>query len=351
MVRFDILGSRARMPIVRHMLSITLLLVASTFYAAGQETTIESSASWLSCEDSLNDFTTSRGAIRNCEWLNRIPGRIEKECTVGAVVRISDADFICPLTCGKCSESNERNETANTTDAIETSPSYTNVENTTIPSENDDSSTKPHRHWTDFVEVASIESIIASDPMFDHPLLTLERDPFRFTEVPSAVPSAEPSISPTSLPSYSPSSAPTRITYSPSSAPTRSYPVNDEPARISSSYFDYRPGTKARRGLNRWDDVDDPPEAKYWKQFDEYIPVSLGRNRCGSESRRQSPIDLRFGDSKGQCKFSSCFLLCFDSYFDTRCFIFHSHNFIFLFLFHIKALSTMRLDQRLGYIR
>ena len=45
----------------------------------------------------------------------------------------------------------------------------------------------------------------------------------------------------------------------------------------------------------------DPPEEMYWKEFDEYISLPLDDNMCNSNSRRQSPIDVRFDKSNGQC--------------------------------------------------
>lgn len=53
--------------------------------------------------------------------------------------------------------------------------------------------------------------------------------------------------------------------------------------------------------MQNWDSVSSPPEAKYWKEFDEYIADSLSNNKCDSGSRRQSPIDVSFDDARGQC--------------------------------------------------
>ena len=134
----------------------------------------------------------------------------------------------------------------------------------------------------------------------------MERDPFFFTAEPSSLPSAAPSLapsgSPTASPSAAPSSTPTTAapTSKPSAAPTVSYPVNDQPKSYSSKYFDYQPDGK--RGPKNWDNVDDPPEGRYWKEeYGQYIEPSLGKSRCDSESRRQSPIDVRFDKAKGQC--------------------------------------------------
>ena len=55
------------------------------------------------------------------------------------------------------------------------------------------------------------------------------------------------------------------------------------------------------RGIKNWGNVNDPPEEKYWNEFDEYISLSLDRNMCNSNSRRQSPIDVSFDKSNGQC--------------------------------------------------
>ena len=126
------------------------------------------------------------------------------------------------------------------------------------------------RRWTDtaFTVISDPMQYLESPP-------SLERDPFFFTDHPSMMPSE----SPTAMPSASPS-------ISPSSSPTETYPQNPLPDKISSSYFDYRPGKSAKRGPENWDNVDDPPEGRYWKEeFGQYVAPSLGKNRCDSKSQ------------------------------------------------------------------
>ena len=65
------------------------------------------------------------------------------------------------------------------------------------------------------------------------------------------------------------------------------------------SYFDYRPYGKL--GPRNWGDVDDSSEKKYWDDFSKFIDPSLKRSVCDSGSDRQSPIDVRFEESKGVC--------------------------------------------------
>ena len=184
------------------------------------------------------------------------------------------------------------------------------------------------RTWKDVA--LSIDTLTPPDPMQARgSVAAVERDPFKFTEMPSAMPSASPSdvptstpsVAPTALPSAIPSASPTSTpsasptafpsvspTPAPSATPTISTPEptrdpwrgsEPTPSNAPSAYFNYNPWNS--RGIKNWGNVKDPPEEKYWKDFDEYISLSLDNNKCNSNSRRQSPIDVRFDKSNGQC--------------------------------------------------
>jgi hypothetical protein len=70
---------------------------------------------------------------------------------------------------------------------------------------------------------------------------------------------------------------------------------------VEDGYFDYNPSSPY--GPAHWDKVRGlrTTEGQYWKRFQDILTVDLDDNVCGSGSRRQSPIDLRFADSRGQC--------------------------------------------------
>ena len=184
------------------------------------------------------------------------------------------------------------------------------------------------RTWQDVA--LSIEQLTPPDPMqVRGSEAAVERDPFKFTEMPSVMPSAtpttmpsaSPSAAPTALPSVNPSAMPTSTpstsptdvpsaspTPAPSATPSISTPEpthdpwrgsEPTPSNAPSAYFNYNPWNS--RGIKDWSDVQDPPEEKYWKEFDEYISLSLDNNKCNSNSRRQSPIDVRFDKANGQC--------------------------------------------------
>ena len=184
------------------------------------------------------------------------------------------------------------------------------------------------RTWQDVA--LSIDALTPPDPMQARgSVAAVERDPFKFTEMhsatpsstPTTMPSASPSAAPTGLPSPSPSASPTSTpsasptafpavspTPAPSVTPTISTPEptrdpwrgsEPTPSNAPSAYFNYNPWNS--RGIKNWGNVKDPPEEKYWKEFDEYISLSLDNNKCNSNSRRQSPIDVRFDKANGQC--------------------------------------------------
>ena len=137
------------------------------------------------------------------------------------------------------------------------------------------------------------------------------------SSAPSAQPSSRPSQTPTTLLSMTPSAPPsspptTRPTSSPTLTPTTLSPTitptadpfvpNPAPSNPPSSYFDYRTSSRANRGVQDWDKVGNPDEERYWADFKEWIKPSLGNNQCGSNSDRQSPIDISFDTSKGFCR-------------------------------------------------
>ena len=317
-------------------------------------------------EHPRQEFLNQRGQSRTCDWLSRngFESRVEEECSTdppGSVV-VTEADVICPVTCGKCEallmsnaeEQNEVEETQTTmtefhevsaqedTEEVEEvdedfvlvdeeidADLATKENETTVEKAPNDmldgladqlttsSSARPgrpsilpnrfhQRRWTDIqvnvqpdparvgidlpvfanVDPAIVATLSKTKTQF---IPSMERDPFYFTAEPSSL----PSVSPTDVPSLSPSE-------SPSAAPTVPYPVNSQPKSYSSKYFDYQPNGK--RGPKNWDNVDDPPEEKYWKEeYGQYIEPSLGKSRCDSKSRRQSPIDVRFDKAQGQC--------------------------------------------------
>ena len=399
-------------------------------------------------------YTKSRGTLRRCKWLGRDRFRIAEECSTAeavsrtGVAAITDADWNCPHTCGKCDvieeeglavpidDENEIGEEGGDQERV-SDDSYTNgigadlaealgldgddanastKDNTNDPFDNDEDEdaedtnvatdfglsdnivvieinqddideqggdifedegedqdeddvfssaeptkqqqpeTQPYqeikinildpsgmglkddpvigilprraRTWQDVA--LSIDTLTPPDPMQARgSVAAMERDPFKFTEMPSAMPSstptampsASPSAAPTGLPSPSPSASPTSTpsasptafpsvspTPAPSVTPTISTPEptrdpwrgsEPTPSNAPSAYFNYNPWNS--RGIKNWGNVKDPPEEKYWKEFDEYISLSLDNNKCNSNSRRQSPIDVRFDRANGQC--------------------------------------------------
>ena len=60
-------------------------------------------------------------------------------------------------------------------------------------------------------------------------------------------------------------------------------------------YFNYHPSS--RFGPSKWGSfssfhIKKMSERKYWKYYRDFIEVDLYENQCGSESVRQSPIDI-----------------------------------------------------------
>ena len=199
------------------------------------------------------------------------------------------------------------------------------------------------RHWKKIVSSESMP--LANDNDNLRRIGAEERDAFFFTDAPSSVPSEAPSTSyspskltsklPSSLPSEAPSLSPSDVpsklssefpsTHSsshptslpsqvrsenptalpseePTFAPTTNpFVPNPAPSRPPNSYFDYRTSSNAKRGVENWDRVDDPPEGDYWGKLSQWIDPGLGNSRCDSKSPKQSPIDVSFEDSKGYC--------------------------------------------------
>jgi hypothetical protein len=159
------------------------------------------------------------------------------------------------------------------------------------------------RRWDALVDPALYD---LPDPMqqLQPRSVLMERDPFKFTEMPSAAPSGTPT---TPAPSASPSATPTQVP----SVPPTPYPTitmsptewlwvtEPRPASFGADYFDYDPSSP--RGPSRWSSARNTDEEKYWKQHEEWIEDDLSTNMCGNTgSRRQSPIDVRFDKCDGQ---------------------------------------------------
>ena len=313
-------------------------------------------------EHPRDEFVNRRGQRRTCDWLTRdadfAAERLADECSstnLASDVVETDADVVCPVSCGKCPAAaagttvttamadQDGFDTDDFATEIPTDPptmeedyTYTtiqhmqqppadrldgladqlfNVDITGIqrPGRPNLDLMSHQRRWTDIqttiapdpgrvgVDVPLYSNVDNIDPAILatlqletysqlHKLPSREPDPFYFSDAPTTTPSASPSDAPSALPSPSPSAA-----------PTVPYPVNEQPDKYNDRYFDYQP--EGRRGPDRWDDVDDPPEGKYWKdEYGKYIAPSLGKSRCDdTKSRRQSPIDVRFDKAKGQC--------------------------------------------------
>ena len=344
---------------VPNLIWLLVLSVVATCAALAQDT--------ASCSEHPRDeFVNHRGQRRTCDWLTRdsefAAGRIADECSVNLapdVVEADRADVVCPVSCGKCPAAataadgtttnqddfateiptdpptmEEEYYTYTTTTRTQQPPAdrldglaqqLVNVDGTDATGQiSSTTAQRPgrpsllpgtfhHRRWTDIntrivpdpgrvgVDVPLYSNVDGIDPAILatleletysqlHKLPSRERNPFFFTDQPSSKPSVSPTDEPSALPSISPSAA-----------PTVQYLVNEQPDKYNDKYFDYQP--EGRRGPDRWDDVDDPPEGKYWKdEYNKYIAPSLGKSRCDdTKSRRQSPIDVRFDKAKGQC--------------------------------------------------
>ena len=129
-------------------------------------------------------------------------------------------------------------------------------------------------------------------------MAAMERDPFKFTEMPSAMPSDAPSFSPTDFPTLSPSTSPT---FGPTKDP---YPPKSIPKDPEGAYFDY--SDDSDRGPRKWGSNlkgEKMDQADYWDEFDEYIKPDLQENMCdyNDKTARQSPIDVSFDKATSQC--------------------------------------------------
>ena len=223
--------------------------------------------------------TTGRG-LRRCQWLSASPPRITAECSTAeavsrlGVIAVTEADWKCPHTCGKCSGggkggdiavpidgmdvdlaealglgdgTEEEEQDYNDIDDLGLSDSIVVIEPIADDKEEDpdiivdeEPPTRPyqqikidvldpsgaglrddpvlgllprrHRTWLDVAATTFASDKLAPlDPMqAREAAVAIERDPFMFTAMPSAMPSASPSDMPTSLPSASPTGKPWR---------------------------------------------------------------------------------------------------------------------------------------------
>ena len=80
---------------------------------------------------------------------------------------------------------------------------------------------KVHRSWQTILTADKMIKVMEGEPAIIKRFVTPERDPFKFTEMPSAMPSSMPSAVPSASPSVLPSAAPTSApSWSPTMAPT-----------------------------------------------------------------------------------------------------------------------------------
>lgn len=125
---------------------------------------------------------------------------------------------------------------------------------------------------------------------------------------PTAHPTFSPSGSPTVLPTDPPSSLPSDYptldpTNFPTIAPTPNIWIENSPIVKFDGYFNYDTHfANPYRPLN-WGNVDatKTPEYHYWKQFQDAFRRDLTSNRCGSHSKRQSPIDVSLDKVNAEC--------------------------------------------------
>ena len=152
------------------------------------------------------------------------------------------------------------------------------------------------RNWGMLIAPSEIKLPVDIFRLKSSPIL-LERDPMKFTEVPSSAPSDAPSDVPSASPSDQPSDMPSST---PSDYLWVSEPLPDEDD-MDNGYFDYDPSSPF--GPNRWHKVDEQTlEGEYWdEEYSKFIEPDLDKNMCGSNSRRQSPIDVRLDRVDGQC--------------------------------------------------
>ena len=226
--------------------------------------------------------TTGRG-LRRCQWLSVSPSRITAECSTAeavsrlGVIAVTEADWKCPHTCGKCSGggkggdiavpidgmdvdlaealglgdgTEEEEQDYNDIDDLGLSDSIVVIEPIADDKEEDpdiivdeEPPTRPyqqikidvldpsgagladdpvlgilprrHRTWLDVAATTLASDKLAPlDPMqAREAAVAIERDPFIFTAMPSAMPSASPSDMPTYLPSASPTGKPWRTNF------------------------------------------------------------------------------------------------------------------------------------------
>ena len=161
--------------------------------------------------------------------------------------------------------------------------------------------------------------------------LQLERDPFKFTQVPSMMPSAVPSWLPSDIPTVTPTVSPTgtpsvtptasqnptsspssnpssKPTSSPTPAPTRdptatptSSPTKDlfgQGVRVGGpGYFNYNPNDP-EYGPNSWGKVHSTPEYHSWAKWPSEVWGFDLNNQC-NRNWRPSPIDVCDGVGDG----------------------------------------------------
>jgi len=153
---------------------------------------------------------------------------------------------------------------------------------------------KRPRRWTDVSDVTSTLTVVSNTVKT---MAVQERDPFKFTEMPSAAPSDSPTLHPTDEPTFSP-------TFSPTNEPTVDpFPPKPIPKEPESKYFDY--SDDSDNGPSKWGDLKGTKmnEADYWDEFDEFLKPSLTENMCdyNKKTARQSPIDVSFEKATSQC--------------------------------------------------
>ena len=150
------------------------------------------------------------------------------------------------------------------------------------------------RNWNMLLAPSAVEVPVDSFRLKSSPIL-LERDPMKFTEMPSSAPSSSPSAAPTisHAPSDLPSSSPTDYIWISEPLPAES--------DMDNGYFDYNPSSPY--GPHRWHKVEEQTlEGEYWEEeYSKFIEPDLDKNMCDSNSRRQSPIDVRLDKVDGQC--------------------------------------------------
>ena len=227
--------------------------------------------------------TTGRG-LRRCQWLAASSSRITAECSTAeavsrlGVIAVTEADWTCPHTCGKCGGYGGNGEdialpvdgmdadlveALGLVDGAEEEQADIDIDDLGLsdiivaiePNADDDDAEdsdiivdkeppiqpyqqikidvldpsgagladdpvlgilpRRHRTWLDAAATTLAPDKLAPlDPMqAREAVVAIERDPFMFTEMPSAMPSSSPSDMPTSLPSASPTGKPWRTDF------------------------------------------------------------------------------------------------------------------------------------------